>query len=133
MIEHCLPDLGQPDLVQRRACQHWDAAVCVGGDELHRDGQLAGSDPGLAGVVAVGLVDGDHMGEFQDALLDALQLVTRAGEHQDQIGVDHPLDGDFGLAHADGLDNDDVVAGGFHEQHALAGGAGDTTEMQSGG
>ena len=33
-------------------------------------------------VVAVGLVDGDHVGDFDDALLDALQIIAAAGQEQ---------------------------------------------------
>jgi len=35
-------------------------------------------------VLAVGLVDGERVGQLEDALLDALELVARAREHEDR-------------------------------------------------
>ena len=74
-----------------------------------RAGQLPGRGPGLLLAVAVGLVDRDHVGDLEDALLDALELVAGAGQGEEQERVDHPGDGDLGLADADGLDQHHVV------------------------
>ena len=66
--------------------------------------------------VAVGLVDGDHVGELEDALLDALQLVAGAGRASSTRKKSTMLgDGRLALADADGLDEHDVEAGGLDE------------------
>ena len=83
-------------------------------------------------VRAVGLVDRDHVGQLEHALLDALQLVAGAGQRQQQERVDHLGDGGLGLADADGLDQDDVVAGRLDHHHRLAGGLGDAAERAGG-
>ena len=50
-----------------------------------RAGQLAGGRAGASVCVrAVGLVDRDHVGQLEDALLDALQLVAGAGQREQQ-------------------------------------------------
>ena len=78
--------------------------------------------------VAVGLVDRDDVGDLEDALLDALQLVAGAGQGQEEEGVDHPGHGDLGLADADGLDQHHVVRRRLEHRHRLHRGAGDAAE-----
>jgi hypothetical protein len=58
-------------------------------------------------VVAVGLVDRDHVGEFDQTLLDALQLVAGARQHQRQEEIGHVAYRGLGLPDADG----------FHQHH----------------
>ena len=60
--------------------------------------------------------------------LHALQLVTGAGQRQEQERVDHVRDDVLRLPDADRLDQHDVVAGRLHDQHRLAGGLGDAAE-----
>ena len=71
-------------------------------------------------VVAVGLVDRDQVGELDQALLDALQLVAGAGQQQDQEKVDHAGDHRLGLADTHRLDQDHVEARRLAQQHGLA-------------
>ena len=73
-----------------------------------------------ASVCAVGLVDRDHVDQFQQPAFDALQIVTGTGQHQRQETIGHVGDHRFRLADADRFDQHDVVAGGFADQHALA-------------
>ena len=87
---------------------------------------------GAGRIVAVRLVDGDHVRDLQQALLDALQLVAGARQHQRQEEVGHLGDSGFGLADADGLDQDDVIACRFHDDHGFAGGAGDAAKRARG-
>ena len=82
------------------------------------------------GAVAVGLVDRDGVGELEDALLDALQLVAGAGQREHEEEVDHVGDGGLALADADGLDEHDVEAGGLAEEHRLARAARDAAGRQ---
>ena len=92
--------------------------------QAERTGQLPGRGTGLllpldtASVVR--LVEGDHVGELEDALLDALELVAGPGQRQEQEGVDHPRDGDLRLSDADRLDEHDVVRRRLQHQHRLA-------------
>ena len=83
---------------------------------------------GVAHVGAVGLVDGDDVGQLEHALLDALQAVAGAGEREQQERVDHVGDGDLGLADADGLDEHDVEAGRLDDDDRLARRPGDAAE-----
>ena len=85
------------------------------GEDMQRAAIFGGRQIGALDIVAVGLVDGDHIGEFEHALLDALQRVTRAGERQQHERVDHAGDRRLGLADADGLDEHDVEPGGLEE------------------
>ena len=57
--------------------------------------------------------NGDGIREFDDAALDALQLVPGAGEHQQQEGVHHRTDGRFRLPDADGFQRSAVFGLGF--------------------
>ena len=84
-------------------------------------------------ALAIGFVDYQRVGEFQDAFLDALQLVTAARQHQHHEEVHHAGDLVFALAYPHGLDQDHVVAGGFAQQHGLAGLLGNSTEVALGG
>ena len=97
-------------------------------DEFDHALEFAARDFRLDEVVAVGLVDDDGVGELHDAFLDALQLVARARQYDEQEEVDHAAHGDFGLADADGLNQDDVVASRLAEQHGLAALARDAAE-----
>ena len=74
--------------------------------------------------VAVGLVHRDHVGELEDAALDALELVAGAGQGEEQEGVDHAGHRRLGLADADRLDQHHVVRRGLEHEHRLAGGPG---------
>ncbi len=71
-------------------------------------------DSGARDIVTVRFIDGDHVGEFDDAFLDALQFVTGAGHHQHQKEIGHVGDGGLGLADADGLHDHHVVAAASH-------------------
>ena len=81
----------------------------VPADQAQRSGQLTGRSPGLLLAIAVRLVDGDHVGDLEDALLDALELVAGAGEGEEEEGVDHAGDRHLGLTDPDRLDQDHVV------------------------
>ena len=71
-------------------------------------------------VRPVGLVDGDRVGQFDDPALESLQLVPGTGQQHQQEEVDHRADLRLALPHADGLDDDDVVAGGLEQDDRLA-------------
>ncbi len=72
-------------------------------------------------AIVVRLVDGDHVGQFENALLDPLQFVAGAGQHQHEEEIGQVGHRRFGLADAHRLDQDHVEPGGLAEQHRLAG------------
>jgi hypothetical protein len=91
-------------------------------------GEFASGRAGLALVVAVGLVDGDDVGELQDAALDPLQCVAGARDREQQERVHHSGDGHLGLPDPHGLDEHHVVARRLHQHDGLAGGPRDPAE-----
>ena len=88
--------------------------------DVQRRAILGRGKLGAGDIVAVGLVDRDHVGELDDAFLERLQLVAGAGQRQHQEKIGHVGDRNFRLADADGLDQDHVVARGLAKQHGLA-------------
>ena len=62
----------------------------------------------------------DRVRELEDALLDPLQLVARAGQREHEEEVDHLGDRGLALPDADRLDEDHVEAGRLAEEHRLA-------------
>ncbi len=134
MLLEALPEHVQAGAVPAAAGQH---GRCPGRvrrlEQAQRAGQLAGRGAGVEFVRAVRLVHGDDVGELQDALLDALELVAGAGQGEQQEAVDHARDGGLGLADADGLHQHHVVAGRLHHHHRLAGGTGHPAERARGG
>jgi hypothetical protein len=97
-------------------------------ENVERGVILGGSGFRAPEIVAIGLVDGDHVGQFNKALLDALQFVARAGQHQRQKEIRHVADSGFRLADADRLHQHHIEAGGFAQQHRLARFCGDAAE-----
>ena len=87
-----------------------------------------GRPTGPVGIVTVGLVDRDHVGELEHPLLDPLQLVAGPREHEHQEEVDHVRDDRFGLAHTHRLDEDHVEPGGLAQEHGFARRPGDPTQ-----
>jgi len=67
------------------------------------------------------LLTANHVGEFDQALLDALQFVAGAGEHQRQEKIGHVTYRGLGLPDPDGFHQHDVKACGLAQQHRLAG------------
>ncbi len=88
--------------------------------QVHGAGVLALRHHRQLFAVAVGLVDHQRIGQFHDALLDTLQLVTAAGQHQHHEKIHHAGHLVLGLADADGFHEYHVVTGGLTQQHGLA-------------
>ena len=87
--------------------------------------RLQGADLALHafGAFAVALVDHEDVGDLHDAGLDGLHIVAHAGDenHNGDVGEAHDVD--FILTDADGLDQDDVAAGGVEHGGDVGGGA----------
>ena len=101
--------------------------------DIERGAIVGGREPGARDIVAVGLVDRDHVGQFDDAFLQALQFVAGAGQHQHQEKIGHVGDRGLRLADADRFHQHHVVAGRLAEQHGLARLGGDAAERAGGG
>ena len=84
-------------------------------------------------IVAVALVDGDHVRQLHDAALDALEFVAGIGQHQHQKEVYHAGDYRFALTHTHRLHQHHVKAGRLTHHHCLARLAPDTSEFARGG
>ena len=91
-----------------------------GAEDVQRRAIFGRGELGAGKIVAVGLVDRDHVGELDDAFLERLQFVAGARHRQHEKEIGHVGDRDFRLADADGLDQHDVVARSLAEQHGLA-------------
>ena len=74
------------------------------------------------------IVETVGVGQLEDAALDALELVARAGQEEDEEEVDHRRDRELRLPDADRLDDDDVVARRLADEHRLARAARDAAE-----
>ena len=74
-----------------------------------------------------------QVGQLHHALLDGLQVVAGVGQLQQHEHVGHAGHRGLALADADGLDDDDVVAGGLAHQHRLARLLGHAAQRAAGG
>ena len=72
------------------------------------------------GALAIGLVDDEDVGDLHDAGLERLHLVAGARHERDDRHVGGADDVDLVLADADGLDEDDVLAGGVEDERDFA-------------
>ena len=75
----------------------------------HRQHRLEVGD-GAVGVGPVALADDVDVGDLEDAGLDRLDVVAQPGRRDDDRRVRRAHDLDLVLAHADRLDDDDVVS-----------------------
>ena len=88
---------------------------------------------GGGGVVAVGFVDDDEVGEFDDAFFDSLKGVSRAGDLQEEEAIGHGAHGGLALPDSDGFNEDDIVARGFANKEGFAGTGRDPAGAVAGG
>src|SRR5262245_45407003 len=121
MLENLGPKLLEAAILAPRYRQdRWEPRRTVWREYLQRILIFRRRAFGAPDVVAVGFVDGDHVGKLDDALLDPLQIVPTAGEQKHQEEIDHIGDCDLGLTNSYGLDNDDVETRGLDQRHGLA-------------
>ncbi len=100
---------------------------------MKRSFEVGDRQVGPLNIVAVGFVDRHQVGKLQNALLDALQLIAGAGQHEDAEHVHHVGHHGLGLADAHGFHQHHVVPGGFADQHRFPGHAGDPAQRGAGG
>ena len=85
------------------------------------------------GSFTVGFVHDEDVGDFHEAGLEALDVVTHAGDEDDESDVGEAGDLDFILADADGFDEEHVFAAGFEDESDVRGGKGESAERAAGG
>ena len=128
ILHHVVPDFLQAELGIGGAEEHLDRPLGVGqGEEMERVSYVSGGEFGALHVY-LGLVYRDHVGHFHDAAFHALKLVAGVGELEQEEEIDHGVGRHLGLPDTDGLDNDDVEAGGLAEEDDFAGFARDAAE-----
>ena len=128
MPEDGVPQGVEPVAGARRDRQHRRPPDGIGGRDDAQGGLVVAGAAASPRGILIGLVDGENVGELEHALLDPLQIVAGAGLQQDEKDIDHVGDDGFRLPGTDGLDDDDIKARGFGEQHAFAGGTRDAAE-----
>ena len=79
-----------------------------------RSGQLA-----LIHVVPVTFVDDDAVGHLHDTAFNALQLVSRTGQLNEQEKIYHGMTGRFALSHAHRLHENLVKTGSLAQDDRL--------------
>jgi hypothetical protein len=134
MVDDALPDVVEAVAGERAAGEHRDGPAGVA--RLHhpqRPGQLPGRGARRADVLAVGLVDRDDVGELEDALLDALQLVARAASVSSRNVSNHAGHRGLRLTDSHRLDQHHVVAGRLHDRDRLAAGTRDASQHPGAG
>ena len=94
---------------------------------------LRSSRRSVVGAVPVGLVDDVDVADLQDPGLGGLDAVAHPRGQQHQRGVGEPGDLDLALAHADGLDQHHVEAGGVEDPDRLRGRPGQASEVAARG
>ena len=87
----------------------------------------------LVGAVAVGLVDHVEVGNLHHTSLESLDGIPGFGNQGDDNRVGHAHDAQFGLAHADGLDNYHVVTRGVQRPGDALDDAGQPSGLAAGG
>ncbi len=87
---------------------------------------------GPLNVVAVGFIDGNGIGQFQNAFFDALQFVAAPRDHQHQKKIHHGGHGNFRLTDADGFDQNGVKSRSLTDQHGFTRFARDAAECFAG-
>ena len=122
VFQDAAPQVGNALARERRiGCDRRRPIRRTGVEDVERGPVFRGGGKRALAVVAVRLVHRDHVGELDHALLEALQLVARARDRQQQEEIGHVGNRGFRLTDADRLDQHHVEAGGFADQHGLAG------------
>ena len=86
--------------------------------------EVGGCHVTLLDIVAVAFVDDDAVADFHDAALDALQVVARSCQLDEQEEIDHGVTRRLALSYAYRLDEYLVETGSLAEDDGLTGLAG---------
>src|SRR5439155_15220670 len=98
---------------------NWRRPAALGAELEHRP--QVGDEPVRAGDV--GLVDHQNVGNLEDARLDSLDVVAQIWHTHDQRRIGRAGNLHLILAHADGFDDDHILAKGVQQQHHVEGAA----------
>ena len=83
--------------------------------------------------VNVGLVDDHQISQLHHAFFNRLQIITRIRQLHEHKHVSHIGHSGFTLAHTDGFNNHDVIAGSFTNQHGFTRFFSHTAQRAAGG
>ncbi|SYU08538.1 Uncharacterised protein [Klebsiella pneumoniae] len=133
-VKNCEPDGFDAALLQRATAQNARlprgvlAAQNMQGGFIHMTGDC---HPGA--VLAIIFIDNHDIRHLHNPLLNALQIVTAAGDLQRDKAVHQPGEFRFRLADADGFDNHRVIARRFAQQYQLPRAQAGAAQMAAGG
>ena len=121
ILQHALPQLADARSRLRRAgdCARRPSRLRCR-EKVQRVLRLGARTFRGSHVCAIGLVYRHQVGQFHHAALDALQLIARAGQRDQQKEVHHLVHRGLRLAHADRLHQDVPVSRSLAQQHRLA-------------
>ena len=129
MLQDAAPQIGDALAREPRIGHDRRAPIGRAGfQDVERSAVFGGGGERALAVLAVRLVDGDHVGKLDHAFLQALQLVARTRNGEQQKKVRQVGNCRLGLADPHGLDQHHVEPRRFADQHGLAGLGGYATE-----
>ena len=100
----------------------------IGGFQASWSGRQfdGGSDFGFEaiGAVAFGFVQNENVGHFHQACFHALHVVAQTGHDKDERAIGQAHDVDLVLAHANSLDQYNLLARGVENQRHIGRGPG---------
>ena len=79
-------------------------------------------------IISIGLVDNDTIGHLHDTAFDALQLISRTGQLDEQEEVDHRVNSRLTLSDTHRFNEYGIEAGSFAQNDRFACFAGDTSQ-----
>ena len=100
IVEHHGPYLLDAQPVEAGVGEHLGCPSALGSrEQVERITEVRCRQLGTLGIVAIGLIDDDAVGHLHDAALDALQLVARACQLDEEEEVDHGVHGGLALTY----------------------------------
>ena len=117
---HHVPNLLHAQIVKAGIGQHlWRPSAFWGWEQVQRIAELRSGQLALIHVVPVAFVDDDAVGHLHDTAFDALQLISRTGQLDEQEKIYHGMTGRFALSHAHRLHENLVETGSLAQDDRL--------------
>ena len=126
---HHIPDFLDTDIIKSGIRQHLRSPSGFGSREkMDRITEMRSRQLCLLYIISIGLVDNDTIGHLHDTALDALQLIARTGQLNQQEEVYHGMHGSFTLAYSHSFDKDFIKSGSFTQDDGFTGLTGHTAQ-----
>ena len=127
-VDH-IPYLLDTIAVETTVAQHLRQPAALGlGEEVEGVAEIGSGHVAFINILAITLVDDNAVADLHDASLDALKLVARASQLDEQKEVDHRMTGGLALSDTYGLDEYLVEACSLAEDDGLTRLAGHTAQ-----